>query len=172
MKNSINSSSLQSSKNSNNRNVKKMFWWLLLWTLLLTSCSSNDKNHKVQEPVTENIEEKVDGITQEPTDFQETREYKIYKLGLWSIVPIKWDIQRAKVKIANNPELLNLLSWEDVEFETILPSIIKESMMNNDAKSNSWAVWYFQLKPRWISWKISFQTSFKSYPKLILAWMA
>lgn len=147
MKNSIDSSSLQSSKNSNNRNVKKMFWWLLLWTLLLTSCSSNDKNHKVQEPVTENIEEKVDGITQEPTDFQETREYKIYKLGLWSIVPIKWDIQRAKVKIANNPELSNLLSWEDVEFETILPSIIKESMMNKDAKSNSWAVWYFQLKP-------------------------
>jgi hypothetical protein len=146
VKNSNNSSSNKSSKKSN---LKKIFWWAILWTLLLTSCQDNKstKSDDVQEL---KIEDVADGIIEdinEPIDIQKTREYKIYKLWLGSIVPIKWDIQRAKVKISNTPELSNILTWKDVEFETIMPSIIKESMMNNAARSNSWAVWYFQLKP-------------------------
>ena len=142
-------SSILPPKNPSNRNVKKVFWWLLLWTLMLASCSDK-KDAPKSEPDKPNFEEIQEVISTEsisPKDVQETREYKVYKLWLWSIVPIKWDIQRAKVKISNTPELSKLLTWEDVDFETILPSIIKESMMNADAKSNSWAVWYFQLKP-------------------------
>ena len=146
VRNFNNSSSNKSSKKSN---FKKMFWWVLLWTLLLTSCQDN-KSSKAEEEQEVKIEDVAEWVVEninEPIDVQETREYKIYKLWLGSIVPIKWDIQRAKVKISNTPELSNILTWKDVEFETIMPSIIKESMMNNAARSNSWAVGYFQLKP-------------------------
>lgn len=137
--------------NSSSSNIKKFIWWGLLWILLLTSCQGKKENN-IQDPNANKIEEKADMPQdvidiQEPIAIQETREYKIYKLWLGSIVPIKWDIQRAKVKISNTPELSNILTWKDVDFETIMPSIIKESMMNNDARSKSWAVWYFQLKP-------------------------
>ena len=148
MENTINSQNIASTQSSWKWNIKKMFWWLILWTLLLASC--NDEKKEIQSPTQpqiDNIEEVWTESIQEPVDIQETREYKIYKLWLGSIVPIKWDIQKAKVKIANSNELSKLLTWKDVEFETIMPSIIKESMMNRDAKSNSWAVGYFQLKP-------------------------
>ena len=82
----------------------------------------------------------------EPKNVPSTREYKIYKLWLGSIVPIKWDIQKAMVKITNNPKLSKNISQKDIEFENIIPSILKESMMDNDARSSSWAVGYFQLK--------------------------
>lgn len=144
-----NANNSSSNKSSNKSNLKKMFWWVILWTLLLTSCQDK-KSSKVEEPQEVKIEDVAEWVVEdinEPIDIQETREYKIYKLWLGSIVPIKWDIQRAKVKISNTPELSNILTWKDVEFETIMPSIIKESMMNNAARSNSWAVGYFQLKP-------------------------
>ena len=148
MKNTINSQNTASTSSSWNRNIKKIFWGLILWTLLLASCAEEKKEATSQtEPQIENIEEVWAEAIQELVDIQETREYKIYKLWLGSIVPIKWDIQKAKVKIANSNELSKLLTWKDVEFETIMPSIIKESMMNRDARSNSWAVGYFQLKP-------------------------
>lgn len=83
----------------------------------------------------------------EPKIIPATREYKIYRLWLGSIVPIKWDIQKAMVKITNTPKLSSILKWKDVEFETIIPNILKESMMNNDAISSTWAIGYFQLKP-------------------------
>ena len=148
MKNTINSHNSVSASSSSNWNIKKMFWWLILWTFLLTSCSDGKKESKSPtEPKIDNIEEVLTEVIQKPVDIQETREYKIYKLWLGSIVPIKWDIQKAKVKITNSNKLSKLLTWKDVEFETIMPSIIKESMMNRDAKSNSWAIGYFQLKP-------------------------
>ena len=149
MENTLNTNNSSSNKSSNKSNLKKMFWWVILWTLLLTSCQDN-KSSKAEEPQEVKIEDVADGVVEdinEPIAIQETWEYKIYKLWLGSIVPIKWDIQRAKVKISNTPELSNILTWKDVEFETIMPSIIKESMMDNEARSNSWAVGYFQLKP-------------------------
>lgn len=143
----ITNSQNKASSSSSKWNIKKMFWWLIFWTLLLASCSDGKKDLPTTEPLINDIEEVKPDSIPEPRDIQETWEYKIYKLWLGSIVPIKWDIQKAKVKIANNSELSQLLTWKDVEFETIMPSIIKESMMNRDARSNSWAVWYFQLKP-------------------------
>ena len=124
-------------------NIKNTLKWTILWILLLTSCQEN-KSELPQESQKNTIETLNNSTSQ---SMQWTREYKIYKLWLWSIVPIKWDIQKAKNKITNTPKLSNVLNEEDVEFETILPSIIKESMMNNNARSNSGAVWYFQLKP-------------------------
>ena len=120
--------------NTSSSNIKKLFWWWILWILLLTSCQES-KDNKVQENQKNEIEI-VWNNTQKIRDIQEPREYKIYKLWLGS-----------KVKIANTPELSENLKWKDIEFKTILPSIIKESMMSNDARSNSWAVGYFQLKP-------------------------
>ena len=143
----ITNSQNKASSSSSKWNIKKMFWWLLFWTLLLASCSDGKKDLPTTEPSISEIEEVKPESIPEPRDIQETWEYKIYKLWLGSIVPIKWDIQKAKEKIANNSELAQLLTWKDVEFETVMPSIIKESMMNRDAKSNSWAVGYFQLKP-------------------------
>lgn len=145
-----NNSSLNTSSNkSPSSKYRNMFWWFLLWALLMTSCSDNNEANTValSEPQEDETEKIIDTIKNEPSDIKETWEYKIYKLWLGSIVPIKWDIQKAKVKISNTPELSNILKWKDVEFETIMPSIIKESMMNNEARSNSWAVGYFQLKP-------------------------
>ena len=110
VRNFNNSSSNKSSKKSN---LKKMFWWVLLWTLLLTSCQDN-KSSKAEEPQEVKIEDVADGVVEdidEPIAIQETWEYKIYKLWLGSIVPIKWDIQRAKVKISNTPELSDILTW-------------------------------------------------------------
>jgi len=126
-------------------NIKNTLRWIILWTLLLASCLEN-KIEQTSEPQKNKIETISDNHIQ-PTNIQWTREYKIYKLWLGSIVPIKWDIQKAEAKIANTPKLSNILSKKDVKFETIMPSIIKESMMDNDAKSKSGAVWYFQLKP-------------------------
>lgn len=126
-------------------NIKNTLRWIILWTLLLASCLEN-KIEQTSEHQKNKIETISDNHTQ-PTNIQWTREYKIYKLWLGSIVPIKWDIQKAEAKIANTPKLSNILSKKDVKFETIMPSIIKESMMDNDAKSKSGAVWYFQLKP-------------------------
>jgi len=134
--------------------IKNIFWWIILWTFLLTSCQeNNDKEFALQK---ENKIEEISKSTEEPIKIEWTREYKIYKLWLGSIVPIKWDIQKAKVKISNNPELSKILSEKDIEFETIIPSIIKESMMDNCAKSNSGAIWYFQLKPIAINDVINF----------------
>lgn len=130
---------------SSSSKIKNTFGWMILWTLLFTSCQEN-KIEKASEPQGNRIENVSDSTTKN-TNIQEPWEYKIYKLWLGSIVPIKWDIQKAKVKISNNPELSKILNGKDVEFETIIPSIIKESMMNNSAKSNSGAIWYFQLKP-------------------------
>jgi len=124
--------------------LKNFFWWILLWTLLLTSCQEN-KDKGILTPQENEIE--VINKSGTPIEIQWTREYKIYKLWLGSIIPIKWDIQKAQTKISNTPKLSSILSKHDVEFETIMPSIIKESMMNNDARSNSGAIWYFQLKP-------------------------
>jgi hypothetical protein len=41
------------------------------------------------------------------------------------------------VKITNTPKLSSILTWKDIEFETIIPNILKESMMNNDAISRT-----------------------------------
>jgi hypothetical protein len=41
------------------------------------------------------------------------------------------------VKITNNPKLSKNISQKDIEFENIIPSILKESMMDNDARSSS-----------------------------------
>lgn len=130
---------------SSSSKIKNIFWWIILWTFLLTSCQGN-KNEKIVPQKDNNIEE-ISKTTEEHTEREWTREYKIYKLWLGSIVPIKWDIQKAKVKISNNPELSKILNEKDIDFETIIPSIIKESMMDNSAKSSSGAIWYFQLKP-------------------------
>ncbi len=81
-----------------------------------------------------------------PKEINSPREYKVYKLWLGTSEIIKSDIQKAKTKISENSKLSNILKWEDFKFETILPIIIKESMMNNSAVSRTWAVGYFQLK--------------------------
>ena len=136
-------------KNKSNRNkYKDIILWFLISAFLLTSCQEN-KSSKAEDAKEVKIEDIADGIEDinEPIYIQGTREYKIYKLWLGSIAPVKWDIQKAKTKISNTPELSKILSWENIEFETILPSIIKESMMDNSARSSSWAVGYFQLKP-------------------------
>lgn len=130
---------------SSSSKIKNTLGWMILWTLLFTSCQEN-KIEKVSEPQKNRIEN-VDNSTSKNTNTQEPWEYKIYKLWLGSIAPVKWDIQKAKVKIENTPKLSKILKWKDIDFETILPSIIKESMMNSDAKSSSWAIGYFQLKP-------------------------
>lgn len=105
---------------------------------------NTQQSNNTQQP---NSVQQVNSTLQSDNNIQGTREYKIYKLWLGSIVPIKWDIQKAKAKISNIPKLSNILTWKDIEFETILPSIIKESMMDNDAKNKSGAVGYFQIKP-------------------------
>lgn len=135
--------------NTTSTNIKKIFWWLILWALLLCSCQES-QNNKAQDSQKHKIEtvwiETVWGDSEKASSIQEPWEYKIYKLWLGSIVPVKWDIQKAKIKIENTPELSKIQELKNIEFETILPSIIKESLMNNNAKSKSWAVGYLQLK--------------------------
>ena len=137
--------SLNSKPKSSSSRIKTIFWWAILWAFLLTSCQKDESKNTTESQ--KNKTETISKENQEPIYIQWTREYKIYRLWLGSIVPIKWDIQKAENKIANTPQLSDILDKKDVEFETIMPSIIKESMMDNDAKSSSGAVWYFQLKP-------------------------
>lgn len=74
-----------------------------------------------------------------------TREYKIYKLHLNSIVNIKYDIYKARHKVSQTPELVDILTKDDISIHTLLPQIIKESNMNNNKTSKSWAQWYMQI---------------------------
>jgi hypothetical protein len=124
---------------------KSAFWWLVLWTLLFGSCQTNDdvKSHNSQ---IDKVMEITDG-NQNPIDIHESWEYKIYRLWLGSVAPVKWDIKKARTKIEKTPELLKILDDNDIKFEKIMPIIIKESMMKNNSRSKSWAVWYFQLRP-------------------------
>ena len=77
-------------------------------------------------------------------EIREWWEYKIYKLQINEIAPLKWDFMRAKNKINTTPKLKNLI-WNDFEIENILPLIIKESRMDNSQVSDTGAKWYLQI---------------------------
>ena len=77
-------------------------------------------------------------------EIREWWEYKVYKLKLNGIAPIKWDFMKAKKKIDAIPKLKNLIG-NDFEIENILPLIIKESRMDNSQVSSTGAKWYLQI---------------------------
>lgn len=77
-------------------------------------------------------------------EIREWWEYKVYKLKLNGIAPIKWDFMKAKKKIDAIPKLKNLIG-NDFEIENILPLIIKESRMDNSQVSSTGARWYLQI---------------------------
>lgn len=116
--------------------------FLIISTLMWTWCD-NKKNRTVSnvKPITtENIDIKQEYNVETP------REYKIQHLNINSVVDVKWDLQRAKVKVQKTPLLKQHLNSSDFVPEKILPMIIKESNMNNNNVSKTWAVWYGQIK--------------------------
>lgn len=80
------------------------------------------------------------------SEVKSTWEYNVYKLNLGNPVgPVKNHIKKALDKI---PTFWLSEIFDDYNsFEAIMPMIIKESMMNGNAKSKSWAVGYLQLMP-------------------------
>ena len=77
-------------------------------------------------------------------EVKEWWEYKIYKLQINEIAPLKWDFMRAQKKIDSIPKLKSLING-DFDIESLLPLIIKESEMNNSKVNASWATWYLQI---------------------------
>lgn len=71
-------------------------------------------------------------------------EYKVYKLHINGIAPLKWDFMRAKTKIEWTPKLKKLIK-SDLDLKSLIPLIIKESGMDNSKVSPTWARWYFQI---------------------------
>lgn len=124
------------------KNKKNIIWWLIMWILLLNSCQKDPKEN-IPWPQRNNTE-----IIDNTKNIKSSWEYKVYNLWFHNIAPVKRDIQKAKMKIANNDKLSKILSEKDTDFETIIPKIIKESKMNNNEVSKSWAVWYLQLLPK------------------------
>lgn len=104
------------------------------WNTLNEICMQ-DVNISENNEAQETVEEKK---------IKEPREYKIYKLDINGIAPIKWDFIKAKKKIESIPRLKAQI-WNDFNIENILPLIIKESRMDNSQVSSTWARWYLQI---------------------------
>lgn len=109
----------------------------LVALLSFSACQKNKEttNHAIKENL-ELVENK---------EILEPWEYQLYKLNLNSIVPIKGDILKARVKIDRSEKLRALLGSEDLKFENLLPMILKESMLDAEALSSANAKGYMQL---------------------------
>ncbi len=126
-------------KNSPKLSSRKSY--LAIGTLVaLLSFSACQKNkEKTKDSLKENLE------LVENKEILEPWEYQLYKLNLNSIVPIKGDILKARVKIDRSEKLRALLGSEDLKFENLLPMILKESMLDAEALSSANAKGYMQL---------------------------
>gem|GEM_PF-4475694 len=119
------------SRNIPSKRGKSGIAMIALATLLsFSACDS--KQEKTQ---TQTIDQSINDIT--TNNIPMTREYKIYKLQLNSIVNIKYDIQKAQQKVNQKEELTKILNKEDLSIHTLLPQTIKESNMNNSKTSKS-----------------------------------
>ncbi len=124
----------------NNKRQRKQI--LALATILLFWCNT------AHEEIQKNTKEEITIEEIKNTNYiTSTREYKIYKLQLNSIINIKSDLQKANQKIQETPELKKILNQNDISIEILLPQIIKESNMDNKSISESWAQWYMQIMP-------------------------
>ena len=130
---------MENLKNSSKSSPKTPYFAIgtLAALLSFSACQKNKEttNHAIKENL-ELVEKK---------EIEEPWEYQLYKLNLNSIVPIKGDILKARVKIDHSERLRALLGQEDLKFENLLPMILKESMMDHQALSGSNAKGYMQL---------------------------
>lgn len=88
------------------------------------------------------------------------REYTIYTKKINSIVGVKSHLTKAQEKVKNNAVLSTILWSDNMSIYTLLPKILKESVMDHTRTSHSGAQWYMQLTERAID------EIYRIYPKI------
>lgn len=139
-------STLHTNNSSDNAPQKKTAWWLrnkttllaLLGILATTPGCDSDNTPKFSDQAG-----KLSNLIELTIQESNPQEMSAYK----ELLEHNTRTQQILVDMLSKHSKVEKTFGNILSFEEVLPIIIKESRLHSDAKSRTWAQWYWQLKP-------------------------